>query len=116
MNTNNKEWKMESNQMKYVSFYYMNGESEVYLRKVQFVEVRQSSKSKLSDSQCIIMPLAPLSLGQQKFSFIIERIGNEQGFNYNNKQVQKLRVYQLSEKEPWSRVSWRRIYKNQERY
>jgi hypothetical protein len=37
-------------------------------------------------------------------------------FTFNKKTIHKVRVYEVSEKEPWFRVSWRRIYKNQDRY
>ena len=103
-------------QMRHLSFYYMNGPNEVYLRKIQFLEVRQSSKSKLANSHCIIVPLTPVMLSQQQFTFSIDRVESEPAFNFNGKSVQKVRVYEVSEKESWSRVSWRRIYKNQERY
>ena len=116
MNTAKKEWKLEGNQLRYVTFYLMNGENEVYLGKVQFVEVRQSSKSKVGDSQCVIGALTPVNLSQRQFSFSIERIYSEGAFTFNNKTIHKVRVYEVSEKEPWSRVSWRRIYKNQDRY
>jgi hypothetical protein len=36
MNTSKKEWRMEG-EMIYVTFYFMDGESEVYLRKVEFL-------------------------------------------------------------------------------
>ena len=91
----------------------MEGSEEIFLRRIQFVETRQNTKSKLANSTCIIVPSLPVSVGQKHFWFSLDKLDSEPSFKYNSYKVHKIRVVELSEKDNWSRVSWKRIYKNQ---
>lgn len=115
INMPKKEWKSEFGR-KFLAFYVKDGEKETYLGKVKFIEMRQANKSKLLNSTCVLTAATPLYLNGRLFSFNVERLDNAETFPFNQLIVIKVLVQEMSEREAWSQMAWKRIYKNQQRY